>query len=187
MAHPGRFALAEIENLYDPAITFEPIHRIIFNADMDTLLGALAGLPDFSVSPLGDPEQLCRLVGDRGAPRTRLGLIAGTRRLLVETGAPGLATAALQPLLDRFVRGDPARSIDYIHGEEELIRLAAGPASIAGGPDRAPPGAVGILLPPIRKEGLFETVARSGPLPRKSFSMGESVEKRFYLECRRLY
>jgi hypothetical protein len=189
MAHPGRFALAEIENLYDPAITFEPIHRIVFNADMDALLGALDSLPGLNVSPLGDLEQLCRLVGDRGALRTRMGLISGARLLLVETGAPGLATAALQPLLDRFVRGGPARSIDYIHGGEELIRLAAGPASASGGPERVPPGkgAVGILLPPIRKEGLFETVARSGPLPRKSFSMGESVEKRFYLECRRLY
>jgi hypothetical protein len=46
---------------------------------------------------------------------------------------------------------------------------------------------VGILLPPVKKSGLFETVARFGPLPRKSFSMGESVEKRYYLECRRLF
>jgi hypothetical protein len=46
---------------------------------------------------------------------------------------------------------------------------------------------VGILLPPVKKAGLFQTVARSGPLPRKSFSMGEGIEKRFYLECRRLF
>ena len=45
----------------------------------------------------------------------------------------------------------------------------------------------GILLPPVGKADLFATVARSGPLPRKSFSMGEAVEKRFYLECRRLF
>ncbi|MDR2101904.1 MAG: DUF1015 domain-containing protein, partial [Treponema sp.] len=45
----------------------------------------------------------------------------------------------------------------------------------------------GLLLPPIKKSGLFQTVARRGPLPRKSFSMGEAPEKRFYLECRRLF
>jgi hypothetical protein len=43
------------------------------------------------------------------------------------------------------------------------------------------------VLPPFKKQGLFETVAMRGPLPRKSFSMGGACEKRFYLECRRLF
>ncbi|MDR1025234.1 MAG: DUF1015 domain-containing protein [Treponema sp.] len=209
--NPRRFALVEIENLYDPAISFEPIHRIVFNTDVDALLKALAPLPGLALSPLeetpveGTPpkgrppekdlERLRRLVGDREAPGTRLGLISGSRLFLLETSAPGLATAALQPLLDRFTgaaaspdsqtgRNTAGRrpSLDYIHGGDELIRLAHD--SMAQTVDGTP--AVGILLPPIRKEGLFETVARSGPLPRKSFSLGESVEKRFYLECRRL-
>lgn len=178
MTRPGRFALVEIENLYDPAISFEPIHRIVFDAGVDALLEALSPLPGLGVSPLeGPPERLCRLVGDREAPVTRLGLISGPRLFLLESSAPGLAAVALQPLLDR--RGF---SMDYIHGGEELIRLAGGRGGAAPGRQ----GAVGILLPPVRKEGFFETVARSGPLPRKSFSMGEAVEKRFYLECRRL-
>jgi hypothetical protein len=179
--NPRRFALVEIENLYDPAVSFEPIHRIVFNTGIDALLKALAPLPGFAVSSLsGAPDGglLRRMVEDRDAPGTRLGLVSGSRRFLVETSAPGLATAALQPLLDDFTRG-AGPSIDYIHGTEDLLRLA--------GADReGPSSAVGILLPPLRKEGLFETVARSGPLPRKSFSMGESTEKRFYLECRRL-
>jgi hypothetical protein len=180
-----RFALVEIENLHDPAISFEPIHRILFDTDMETLLEALAPLPGLKVQPVEGPGQLCRLLRDRQAPRTRLGLVSGPRCLLLETSAPGLATVALQPLLDRY-----AGAIDYIHGEAELLRLvgAALPGACPAPPDQAPAHdrAVGILLPPIRKEQLFETVARSGPLPRKSFSMGESVEKRFYLECRRL-
>jgi hypothetical protein len=180
--HPLRFALVEIENLYDPAISFEPIHRVLFNADIDALLAALAPLPGLVVHPLegkGGFERLRGLVGDREAPGTRLGLVSGPRLFLLETSAPGLAAVALQPLLDRFTENGAGRgkvSIDYIHGEDELIRLAGAPEG----------GTAGILLPPVRKEGLFETVARSGPLPRKSFSMGESVEKRFYLECRRL-
>jgi hypothetical protein len=98
--------------------------------------------------------------------------------MVFETQAPGLATVSLQPLLDAFTAPGEGPSIDYIHGEEELIRLAAGQG---GRP------AAGILLPPIRKEGLFRTIAQSGPLPRKSFSLGEASEKRFYLECRKLF
>ncbi|MDR0400850.1 MAG: DUF1015 domain-containing protein [Treponema sp.] len=186
--HPLRFALVEIENLYDPAVSFQPIHRILFNADAGALLAALDSLPDFKAAPLegeGALDRLRRLVGDREAPGTRLGLVSGPRLFLLETSAPGLAPVALQPLLDRFAAADGGISIDYIHGEEELIRLA-GPREGGTGRPGGETGATGILLPPIRAAGLFETVARSGPLPRKSFSMGESVEKRFYLECRSL-
>ncbi|MDR1950562.1 MAG: DUF1015 domain-containing protein [Spirochaetaceae bacterium] len=180
MEHPSRFALVEIENLYDPAISFEPIHRLMFNADVEKLLRALAPLPGLRVRPLeGDAAKLRELVGDRSAPQTRLGLVTDSRLLLLETEAPGLAAAALQPLLDDFLIPSAGAAIDYIHGEDALFRLAAAP-NLPAGEGRS----LGILLPPIRKEGLFETIARSGPLPRKSFSMGESKEKRFYLECR---
>jgi hypothetical protein len=186
--HPARWALAELENLYDPGISFEPIHRLLRGAAPASLLPALAALPGFSSRPVADREQLTRLVGDPAAPHNRLGLIAGDTRILVETSAPGLATGFLQPLLDIWLRDQTARastgaaqgpSLDYIHGGDELFRLAE---------DRsAPVPALGILLPPVKKGGLFQTVASSGPLPRKSFSMGEAIEKRFYLECRELF
>jgi ribonuclease-3 len=38
----------------------------------------------------------------------------------------------------------------------------------------------------IVKEFLFKTVILDGALPRKTFSMGEAHEKRFYMECRRI-
>jgi hypothetical protein len=185
--HPGRWALVEVENLYDPGIAFEPIHRILFGPRMDEVLALLSRLPGFSVRPIGSDGgtvargEFSRLVGDRETAKNRLGLISGGELRLVESDAPGLATDSLQPLLDGFIVGGKtadgaAFSIDYIHGEEELFRLA-------GSREKA----VGILLPPIKKTGLFETVARSGPLPRKSFSMGEAVEKRFYFECRKLF
>jgi hypothetical protein len=174
--HSARWALVEVENLYDPGIRFEPIHRILFGAAIGDILKSLSALPGFSSRPAGNREELSRLVGDGEAAKTRYGLISGPELILVESGAPGLATAALQPLLDGLPRdhaGNPC-SIDYIHGEEELFRLAGS-------------GTVGMLLPPVKKNGLFQTVAAGGPLPRKSFSMGEAVEKRFYLECRRLF
>jgi hypothetical protein len=69
----------------------------------------------------------------------------------------GIVTKLLEPLLD-------VASIDYIDGKEQLLRIIR--------KDRA----VGILLPPVKKSGLFETVARAGALPRKSFSMGKAIE-----------
>jgi hypothetical protein len=178
--HPARWALVELENIYDPGLSFEPIHRVIFNAPADKLIGLLSQLPGAASYPVESSEKLRELVRERG-PGHRLGFVSGDRRLLFETEAPGLATVSLQPLLDAFIaQGESgAPSIDYIHGEEELVRLAAGQG------DSRP--AAGILLPPIRKEGLFRTIAQSGPLPRKSFSLGEACEKRFYLECRGLF
>jgi hypothetical protein len=176
--HPARWALVEVENIYDPGLGFEPIHRVVFGASSGEILRALSGLPGFSKRTIGSRGELSRLVGE-GAARNRLGLIAGTELTLIESDAAGLATDSLQPLLDALVQEKaqgPGISIDYIHGEEALFSLT-----------RASAGAAGILLPPIEKGWLFETVARSGPLPRKSFSMGEAEEKRFYLECRKLF
>jgi hypothetical protein len=36
------------------------------------------------------------------------------------------------------------------------------------------------------KRELFKTVILDGALPRKTFSMGEASEKRFYMEARKL-
>jgi hypothetical protein len=175
--HPARYALVEVENIYDPGIVFEPIHRVIFDIALEEVQSALEQLPGCSCSAAGGAEELSRLVASPAAGN-RYGLTGEGRHILVETSAAGIATEALQPLLDRLVAGRNDR-IDYIHGTEELFRIAAG----ASGEKPA----AGILLPPVKKSGLFETVARSGPLPRKSFSMGEATEKRFYLECRRLF
>jgi hypothetical protein len=177
--HPARYALVEVENLYDSGIAFEPIHRVVFGIALEEVLSALGSLPGFSSRDAGNGEALSRLVAE-SAPGNRYGLAGEGRHILVETAATGIATEALQPLLDRMLDGKSRGSIDYIHGDGELFRVAAGAA-----PGEKP--AVGILLPPVQKPGLFQTVARSGPLPRKSFSMGKAEEKRFYLECRRLF
>jgi len=38
----------------------------------------------------------------------------------------------------------------------------------------------------MEKSDLFRTVILDGSLPRKTFSMGEAHEKRFYMESRRI-
>jgi hypothetical protein len=189
--HPCRYALVEIENIYDPAIQFEPIHRILFGVNFDDAVSLLSALPGCSCRTVSEQAELVRLIGEP-ISGNRFGIVSaddthGNRYVLIKTSLVGLATASLQPLLDRWLEGRAGKhdrnepphgetpSIDYIHGEDELFRLSAEKS------------AVGILLPPIKKSGLFETVARLGPLPRKSFSMGAACEKRFYFECRKLF
>ncbi|MDR0322850.1 MAG: DUF1015 domain-containing protein [Treponema sp.] len=177
-SHPCRYALVEIENIYDPAIQFEPIHRLVFNAGFDEIVSILSALPDFSCSHVDSSKELAMLCGNPSTANC-FGVISEGRYALLETSASGIATACLQPLLDNALLNGKPLSIDYIHDKEELFRLSA----INGTSGQT----TGILLPPVQKSGLFETVGRLGPLPRKSFSMGHSCEKRFYLECRKLF
>ncbi|MDR1149104.1 MAG: DUF1015 domain-containing protein [Spirochaetaceae bacterium] len=166
--HPARYALVEVVNLYDPAIIFEPIHRIVFNTDADKILGNFKILPDFSFQELDGVERLRHLVSEAGVEENRCGIISGKRCVLVKYSGSKSPAVDIDPLLAN-------QKIDYIHGAEELFHLAASPS------------AAGILFPPFNKNGLFETIAKSGPLPRKSFSMGSASEKRYYLECRQLF
>jgi len=184
MDHPARWALVELENIYDEGIDFEPIHRVVFGTDLDALTRALSALPGFRTRPVAGIEELTRLVAEDGTAGNRYGLVSRSGMLLAETSARGIATEGLQSLLDAFILGRQADSsqaagIDYLHGTAETVRVAL--ADDSGVPR------VGLLLPPVGKSDLFAGVGRSGPLPRKSFSMGEAEEKRFYLECRLIF
>jgi len=85
---------------------------------------------------------------------------------------PSDAIKDIQDFIDRRVEG---KDVDYIHGEEHLRSVSE------------KEGSLGILMPTIQKEGLFDYVARRGVLPRKSFSMGEAEDKRYYLEVRKIW
>jgi hypothetical protein len=85
-----------------------------------------------------------------------------------------LSVGTFQPFLDRFLEQGGAREIDYVHGDDTLERLA-----LTG-------GNVGFHFPALGKGDLLRMVVKEGPLPRKTFSMGEADEKRFYVEARRI-
>ena len=80
-----------------------------------------------------------------------------------------LSVGTLQKFLD-----NEECEVDYIHGEDVVCDLSK------------KSGAVGFLLPKPEKDALFETVIKDGALPRKTFSMGEANEKRFYMEAKRI-
>lgn len=162
--HPARYALAEVVNLYSPAIRFEPIHRIVFGGCKDTIL-----------------DMLIRNLDEQGAVVTD-----GNDIVIINSGVEqgikvqGLDVCeqieVLQKVLDTYTSENPEVQVDYIHGEEHLRDLTGKEDS-----------SIGILLKPMEKEALFPMIQNGKILPRKAFSMGEAWEKRYYLECRALY
>jgi len=160
--HPARYALAEVVNLYDEALEFEPIYRVAFGVDPDHLLAA------FNV--------FIQDQNGTAAPQT-VEWVSGDRRgtLTIPAPASALTVGTVQAFLDDYLRTAPEGAyIDYIHGEDTTVSLAS----------RA--DTVGFLFDGMAKEELFSTVISDGSLPRKTFSMGHAADKRFYTEARRL-
>lgn len=175
--HNARFALIEIVNIYDDGLTFEPIHRVMFNANNEQLISFLKDKLNGEIETCKNAEELEKIVS---SSKNSFGFVLmqnGQQTFLhLKTPITELAVSKLQPAIDQFIVTQTTKpEIDYIHGSEEVFRLGAKENTIA------------ILLPPIAKDSFFTTISGSGPLPRKSFSMGEASEKRFYLECRKLF
>ncbi len=160
-ALPARFALCELVDLHDQSLEFEPIHRVVFRTDPQKLLDDL--LAAFPGAHMGRGEgHVIEFVYEDGAGR-----------LTIPNPAAQLPVGSLQNFLDEWLAQNPGR-VDYIHGEDVARGLGMKPGSIA------------FLLPNLGKDQLFPTVIHDGVLPRKTFSMGEAHDKRFYLEARRI-
>lgn len=179
--HPGvtdspvRYALVEIVNIYDEGLTFEPIHRVMFGSDAESVIDFVKANLGGSVTEVSSEEELDSRIKASKASFGFVFLKDGKQKYVVlDTAVTELAVSRLQPVLDDFMK-DKKIEIDYIHGSEEVFRLGKEENSLS------------IMLPPIAKDSFFATISGRGPLPRKSFSMGEASEKRFYLECRKLF
>ncbi len=161
MAHPARYALCEVVNLYDDALEFEPIYRVMFGVDPEN---AIAELSDY-ISAL-----------DGSAVPQRLEYIYGETHGVIEIPHPvaQLPVGTLQNFIDSYIASHDGAEVDYIHGIESTEKLAA--------QDRA----IGFIFDGMAKESLFSTVILDGALPRKTFSMGHARDKRFYLEARKI-
>ena len=88
--------------------------------------------------------------------------------------AAQLEVGTLQNALDAYLAAHPTATVDYIHGEDAVRTLAQ------------TPGAVGFLYGGLRRDELFDYVRENGILPRKSFSVGQACDKRYYMEARRI-
>lgn len=177
MDHPSRYALVEIENVHDEGLEFAPIHRVLFKLKKDILAAMQAHFgSNYQFTPTPDLQTMTDTVECWCENKQAFGIISEGVTGFVEIANPGsnLAVGTLQNFLDAFMKDGGAEKIDYVHGFEAVSRL--------GGQA----GNIGCYLPCMDKNDLFKTVILDGALPRKTFSMGEAFEKRFYMESRKI-
>jgi Protein of unknown function (DUF1015). len=173
--HPARYSLVEIENIFDPALQFEPIHRVFFNTDVKTLVKKVEKLTGkVEIESTKNLDKALKLINTQ---------ISGHQRFaLVENGLYSVITAAnavsstsagtIQKVIDSLTPEEGIK-VDYIHGVDVTVKLAA---------DKN----VGIILPDVSKETFFDSIIKDRAFPRKTFSIGHAHEKRYYLEARRI-
>ncbi|MCL2160014.1 MAG: DUF1015 domain-containing protein, partial [Oscillospiraceae bacterium] len=137
----------------------EPIYRLLFDAMPDDVIEKLKAISN--TAPLGankcEYEIYC----------------GGEYNAVTIESEHGLPVKALQLFLDEYTAKYGGR-LDYVHGKAETIELAKNA------------GAIGFVFETMKKSELFSAVAKEGALPRKTFSMGEARDKRFYIECRKI-
>lgn len=157
--NPARYVLVEVVNLHSPALEFEPIHRVIFNTDVNNLVEELHKYYDINEDGDGEYFELVTKDFDK--------------RLYISNPKSNIAVGSIQMFLDDYLK-DHSGKLDYIHGDETTRSMGS------------EEGNVGILFEAMPKEELFRTVILDGALPRKTFSMGHSYDKRYYLEARKI-
>ena len=163
--HPARWCLAEVCNIHSEAIEIEPVHRVLYNATLESVLLSLATWSSENMAGLcfgAGSEQHFRLVSPRDESE-----------LSFETPTAPLTVGTVDEFIEYHLEHHPECSVDYVHDEPAVRALCK-------------EGAVGLLMPPFEKSDLFKGVVMGGVLPRKTFSMGHAEEKRYYIECRRI-
>ncbi len=146
--HPARYALAEAVNIYDGALRFEPIHRLV---------------------KTDKPRLFAEGLKTSGGQKAYTVINGIARQIAFDADIPK-GIRELDCYIAQFI-SEHGGTVDYVHGEQELKALTLN-------------GGAGVLLPAIKKEDFFKTIISGGELPRKTFSMGEGDEKRFYIEAK---
>lgn len=155
-SHIAKYALVEINNVYDPAIGFEAIHRVLFECNADDFVKAFE-----SAMPKGTDYEISWHAGGKSG---KVGIAAKTI---------GDMLSVMQDFLDEYAEKNDLEQ-DYIHGDDVLLKLVE------------TKNTVGLMLPSMGKSDFFDTVLNSGVFPRKSFSIGHARDKRYYMECRKI-
>ena len=157
--HPARYALVELVNLHSDALEFEPIHRVIFDTDVDKLVNDLYKYYDINEDGNGEYFELVTRNMDK--------------KLYISNPKSNISVGSIQIFLDEYLKDNKGK-LDYIHGDETTRNMGREEGNVA------------ILFEAMPKEELFRTVILDGALPRKTFSMGHSYDKRYYLESRKI-
>jgi uncharacterized protein (DUF1015 family) len=100
--HPARFALCELQNIYDESLEFEPIHRVVMNADKSFI------------------DYLLELKG----PNKVLMEYQGNKYYINVSNSPADAIFEIQNKIDSYLKDHKNVEIDYIHDEDSLRKVA---------------------------------------------------------------
>lgn len=157
--NPARYALVELVNLHSSALEFEAINRVVFDVDSKKLVEELNKY--YTINENGNGQEFELVTSN------------GVKKLYIENPKSNIAVGSIQIFLDEYLKYNSGK-IDYIHGDDVTKEL-----TLKG-------NNVGFIFKPMKKEELFRTVILDGALPRKTFSMGHSYDKRYYLEARKI-
>ncbi len=158
---PARYALCELVNLHDVSLEFEAIHRVVFNINGEEFLKEFSKEYDVCLDNSKDGQKFKLVIGNE------------TKNITVMNPKEYLTVATVQNFLDKFIENKNAE-IDYIHGEDVVYKLCENKSNF------------GIIFEAMEKKDLYKSVILDGALPRKTFSMGEAADKRFYIEARKI-
>lgn len=188
--HPARYALVEICNLHSEALEFKPIHRLLTNVDVKDMLSFFEdeitkqGLESaegdeivFEYVESGNDDSAKQANGNEAASENNVVNCTASIRtygINITNRGDRLPVEILQGILDKYLETHDNVSIDYIHGDEALHGLVQETKGC------------GIFLQSIDKSTLFPAINAGGVLPRKTFSIGEANEKRYYMECHKI-
>lgn len=171
--HPARYALVEIENIFDEGLEFEPIHRVLFSIDRLAFEGLLKNTcSSFERENVYSKQEMHKKTNESGQ---HFGFVDkdGFAVYTIKGGKKSIAAGTMQLVIDEMLE-KKLGEVDYIHGEDVTIEL--------GSKD----GNIGIILPDISKDHFFSDMLKDGAYPRKTFSIGHANEKRYYMEARRI-
>ncbi len=154
LTHPARYALCEIVNLHDEALEFEPIHRVLYDINVEEFLKILEDNFD------ENGQKITVVFGK-------------IQKDFYISPSHYLTVGSIQNIIDAYLSKNTG-VVDYIHEPQQVIKNAQNENT------------VGVLIPSLDKKDLFPAVLQNGALPRKTFSMGMGIDKRYYFEARKI-
>ena len=185
--HPARYALVEIQNCQDPSLEFEPINRLLLGivGGAEQILSDLkAHFEASGEGPvvIGEGDDVYNDVASSqpgNDPHAQsVGYVVNGKRgcCTIVNPKKNIAVASMTDFIDGWLAKHTDVKIDYVHETTAIDRLCT-----AHHPDN-----IGFVFSAMAKSDLFKSVILDGVLPRKTFSMGASHDKRFYFEGRRI-
>lgn len=152
--HPARYALVEIENIYDEGLDFFPIHRSLFGLDA---------------------EKFIKKYNEKISGKSSVRAYYKNKEFLLNSPEDSVESfKVIQEFIEEYLKENPDTSVDYIYGESNLKGVCDNKNGF------------GLIMNPIKKEELFPFVEKKQVLPKKTFSMGNAYEKRYYMECKKI-